>query len=173
MLSKIRNSPALGGGLAVAILGIAAVVAYFNLQEKTRPLIERVWFYDVTTNKVFVGSTNDLPPIKPPSGAEVDGEPAGVRVYKYGCGDCSEPFLAYLLKYTQDALKASAAGDASALEPGIRVRAIDGEEWFSNEQEEAGKITSMMLVKCGKVRPIQCNPIDEGMSEAPLGTIQE
>lgn len=74
------------------------------------PAAYPVWFYDETTEKLFVGTSHDIPPIKPPSSnTAADGRPAGVRAYVYGCSRCDEVgrVIVYLERFTEDAQEAS------------------------------------------------------------------
>jgi threonyl-tRNA synthetase len=162
MWQKIKETPALGVGIAAVALGLAAYFTWAALNPPMRPLVKRVWFYDLASNQPFIASDEDWPPIEAPSKSQVEGGPAGVRLYRYGCEDCSAPFNAYLLKYTAEALQKTKEGDLSALSQGVMVRAMEGGDWVVGNSEEGNKITASMIEKCPGKRPIQCNPVDEG-----------
>jgi len=61
--------------------------------------VEKAWYYDLNTGKLFIAEAGRKPPIDAPSGPSPDGKPAGVRAYVLSYKpdpNESERFIAYL-----------------------------------------------------------------------------
>ncbi len=142
------------------------------LRPRPRARVVDVYFYDLGTDQLFAAPATELPPIDAPSGAG-----NGVRVYVYGCGDCSDAnrFIAYLEKYTPHAKAAQeklmnvgpdadpnlALGyDDLMMEGGLLVRAVKGGPWVPMYSDEGMKIASEVLDedKCKGTRLVPCLP---------------
>jgi hypothetical protein len=75
-----------------------------------------MFYYDLKSEKenpmerLFIGPSNELPPIKTPSGKQMaNGEEAGVRAYVFTCGDAKDRstwFIGYLEFFTLEAREA-------------------------------------------------------------------
>lgn len=93
--------------LAVAILTagsilLLVVIAVVQLlPDKPTPVrvLDRVWYYDLNTGRLFVAGTGLTPPIEAPSGPLATGAPAGVRACVLAYADDpneSERFIGFL-----------------------------------------------------------------------------
>lgn len=88
-------------GLTISIILIVlAVIFYKGLsQSKNRPGDNELGYYfDLNTRELFVRDGTMRSPIDAPSGADEDGNPAGVRAYVYGkaTGDADDIEIAFL-----------------------------------------------------------------------------
>lgn len=72
---------------------------------------EKVWFYDLNTDKLFTANSNELAPIDAPSGTLPSGKPAGVMAYVYTYKEEPNEFevlIGYLEKLTDKGKEYSA-----------------------------------------------------------------
>jgi len=88
-------------GLTVSIiLLVLAVIFYQNLFKfDNRPGDNELGYYfDLNTRELFIRYGTLRPPIEAPSGADENGNPAGVRAYVYGkaTGDADDVKIAFL-----------------------------------------------------------------------------
>ena len=145
--------------MAYVVMGIAlglAVLIYAMGGEKGDKIVDKVWFYDLNTKQKFVVAADVVAPIETESGPH-NGEPAGVRAMVAGCGDCSDPFIGYLLKMS-DEWKATEIREDMDSASHQSVRTVDG-EWFSGaELEKMNEVYSAMSKRCAGKRLKRCYP---------------
>lgn len=100
------------------VLNVATLIWYFTVFARpaatlpmTADLLDdpsdgfKVFYYDLSSGKVFAGPSDALPPIETPSRAKINGQPAGVRAHVLSCGDCNDPkqrYVGYLETYTEE-----------------------------------------------------------------------
>jgi len=88
-------------GLTISIILIVLAVIFYKGLSKSnnRPGDNELGYYfDLNTRELFVRDGTMRPPIDAPSGADEDGNPAGVRAYIYGkaTGDADDIEIAFL-----------------------------------------------------------------------------
>ncbi len=95
-----RNSASVTLG-AVGVLVLALGVILLQQAGDAKPKVIDVYYYDMTTGKLFLGSSADHPPIDAPGGTN-----RGVRAYVFACGSCadeSKRFIGWLEIFTPSA----------------------------------------------------------------------
>ena len=86
---------------AASVMLLLAIVIGLSIPDKPLPIvtIEKEWYYDLNTGKLFTAEKGLNPPIEAPSGPLPDGTPAGVRAcvlsYVYEPNE-SERFIGFL-----------------------------------------------------------------------------
>jgi len=161
MRDWMNNNPAIVTIGAVLVLVVCLVLIIMRVTGGNPSRNMDLYFYDRNTEKVFVATSKQDPPIETDSGS-YDGEPAGVRIHIYGCGECDENFegmtpeqieeaegmVGYLEKYTPDAKEAMQADNNGqpnyeSIRRGHMVRPFDGDEgdWVQSESEDGLDIT--------------------------------
>lgn len=150
--------------LMVLVGSIAAILMY-NRPTVYEPM--EVYYYDLDTNELFEGMSDDIPPVTAPSGGY------GVRAYVYTCSSCTDPdalFIGYLEMFTREAKEMMNRPTGSTaditpeeemmlLQQGHLVRAVEGEGWVPESSEAGLMITDAPYEICGEgsmVRP--CEP---------------
>ncbi len=88
-------------GLTISIILIVLAIIFYKGLSKSnnRPGDNELGYYfDLNTRELFVRDGTMRPPIDAPSGADEDGNPAGVRAYVYGKanGDADDIEIAFL-----------------------------------------------------------------------------
>ena len=177
---KIRKNPAYGYAIAGVILVVAGVVAYVGLQEEVHgPDMSLIHYYDLNTGAYYTvkwdgyGSEHYhsiVPPQPAPSGPlEQDngplskGDPAGLRVYKYACEDCSnEQFVGYHETYTVKVKENIIAGIATPEEIIFRHfwQTPGSDKWVIKDSAEGQAILNELVKRCPGKRLAECNPRD-------------
>ena len=101
--------------------------------------IEREWYYDLNTGKLFIAEKGREPPIEAPSGPLGDGKPAGVRAYVLSYvyePNESERFIAFIETTATPEVLAKLPkrrDDASAAKKwakGKMIRKVDDKLWI-------------------------------------------
>ena len=85
--------------VSAGLLLIALVMQLIPHGAPQAQTLEREWFYDLNTGRLFAVKAGRTPPIKAPSGPRPDGRPAGVRAYVLSYTEEpneSERFVAFL-----------------------------------------------------------------------------
>jgi hypothetical protein len=150
--------------LSVALLAGAGFVVFkwMHRNDDDKP-VEHMWFYDLNTKKRFIALATEVPPIKTESGETADGESAGVRARVYGCGGCDESkqFVAFLEKYTPEAIEAMSDDNPDHIKAmqGLVVAHPDRLEWVNPNGGEARQIKVDAAARCPDgVRAKPCYP---------------
>ncbi|MEX0655472.1 MAG: hypothetical protein WD534_09635 [Phycisphaeraceae bacterium] len=175
----LNNNSAVVTIVAVLVLCFALAFIIWNNSGSGRPGPIDVYFVDLNTNEVFVGKSDQIPPIAAPSDSGDDTN--GVRAHIYACGDCpsdlagrsadelidGDVFIAYLERYTDEA-REIITGDVtpenesdyySATEMGQLVRAVDGSNWVSINDQGGYELMSRTGNRCGEdSMPTPCRP---------------
>lgn len=152
---KVQSNPVIGYAIVGIALGLSVLI-YAMGGEKGDKIVDKVWFYDLNLKEKFVVDATVVAPIETDSGPH-DGEPAGVRAMVVGCGDCSDPFIGYLLKMS-DEWKATENRENLESASHQSVRTLEG-EWFSSaELEQMNEVTSAMSAQCAGKRLTRCYP---------------
>lgn len=107
----INRNPKIIIGITGISVSVLLVILVDRLIPNKAPKIEeykKAWFYDLNTGKLFVAESDEIPPIKAPSGELFEGESAGVKAYLFSFS--SEPnessrFIGFLEKFTPEAKK--------------------------------------------------------------------
>lgn len=166
------------------VLNVAAAVFYFTVyraaDKKVQEIVAessqgnyvKVYYYDLGAGKLFAASSNHLPPIDAPSGAKIEGRPAGVRAQVLGCGGCAEGmprYIGYLETYTPERKQAMRdpasafqhSGDAMDADEGHLVArpSLQG-GWVPAGSDEGMRIVSESIRGCRdpKIFPMVCLP---------------
>ena len=125
-----------------------------------------VYFMDTADGSLFVGKSDELPPIVAPSGKD------GVRAFVFACGDCGDEsarFTGWLETYTPEAKKAietPAEGPEGGMdnyeivETGHLVASpTSNGQWFMANSENGMKLMDTVQAKCsGDVPAKPCFP---------------
>ena len=172
---KLRKNPALGYGIAGGVLALALLV-YLSSGGEENPSPTHVWFLDLNDGQLFSVRQEDAPypPVAAPSGQLrtaqgpcVQGGSAGVRVYQFACGSCSEArFIAYAEAFTPEAQALFKSGDSAKLVSGegmeIKTKGFwvkpEGGEWMLDTDPRRAKILPELRAKCGDKPMVECYP---------------
>lgn len=174
----LNNSP-IAIVLVVVVLAVALVVIYLSRPGAGAGAGGEHYYFDLNTERLFVGPSDAMPPIDAPSGPH-DGEPAGVRAHVFACGGCP-PDLAglspaeaeeqgalihHLETFTPEARRAAErdpvdADEASVqfeqMEAGRMVRRLDATRWIQAESQ-AGVDATVVAPCPDDGSPRQCRP---------------
>jgi hypothetical protein len=90
--------------VAIAGLALALIAIAFQLHRPT-PVFKmgNAYFYDMDTDKVFVSSAGDIPPINVPG--STGAKPMGARAMVFACHDCKDEkdrFVGWVEVYTPE-----------------------------------------------------------------------
>jgi len=148
----VNQNPRIIIGITTAsVLILLVIVIWQAIPEKTVKVekVEKEWFYDLNTGKLFVAKSGQIPPIKAPSGPLPDGKPAGVRAYVFSYSyepNEAERFIGFLETADPNAEKgvsASAeprADSAKQWGRGRLVRKVEGAKWVPADSERGRRI---------------------------------
>lgn len=174
----INKNPALGGVVVAGFL-VLAVVVYFLMQTKEIDPYDRsqLWYYDLNTGKPFAMAYSEkveAPPNEAPSGPLTEdngllkkGEPAGVRLHRFGCGGCKEGevFDGYLKTYSVNARQKFLDEKVSmpSIQDEIVIRKVDGGDWVPEHTPEAQAILLEVTKRCRSknLKPRACEVNDK------------
>lgn len=121
--------------LVVLLLGTVVSRLVRKVAEHRPRADKRAWFYDLNTGQLFVGSGQEIGPIKAPSGPLPDGEPAGYRAYVYSYlrdPNEAERFVAFLEKADPNTAPEKLTWDRRNLEEWARgrlIRRVGADTW--------------------------------------------
>lgn len=181
----MNNNSALVTILAVVVLVISLGVIIMQTRApgaggRTIDL----YYYDLNTGKLFVGKSDEIPPIEAPSGPYQNAPgnlPAGVRAHVYACGECPDVTnmtaeeaqqagvtIAYLEMYTPEgkaALTGSTEGEPSPemmMDPMehqlVRLPAAES-RWVPAYSEPGYRLTEGAIPNCPTGEPaVPCRP---------------
>lgn len=162
---------------ALILLLAAGIFAYRRMYGTPSGVSTKVWFYDLNTGRLFVGSINAIPPIPAPSGPRPDGSPAGVRAHVYTCTTCTEAErkMVYLESRTMESQQLLQATqrrrEGAELTPemleaqqgkGVLVKRISDPEWRERQDPEVQRlmIDAVLQLCPGTPSPKPCAPED-------------
>lgn len=156
-------SAALISGIVLLTIGM-----WLLIPDKPAPVqtIEKEWFYDLNTGRLFTAEKGLTPPIEAPSGPQPDGEPAGVRAYvlAYKPNE-SEPFIGFLETSAPDGVKARwptrpmRRSAATEWGHGKFLRRIEDEHWVPADSSQGRQIFDEAFApNADGERPIYCRP---------------
>ena len=104
--------------------------------------IEKEWYYDLNTGKLFVAQVGQTPPIEAPSGPLPNGMPAGIRAYVFSYSlkpdKQSERFIGFL--ETADSNAGTISNDIKRWEHGKLIRTIEDANWYQADSPEGRAI---------------------------------
>ena len=169
-------------GYAVAgTLFLVAILIYsLTRPDSIGPDMTLLWYYDLNTKQEYTIEWEDagpeqfhahIPPQPAESGALKDnstpplkaGDPAGVSVFKFACGDCSqEQFIGFLETYPVVIREQIIAGKAT---PEQLVFAhfwkrVDDTEWVLKDSPAGRELQQELVKRCPGQRVAECNPRD-------------
>ena len=140
-------------------------------------LINKAWFYDLNTGKLFVGKSDQIPPIEapsgplriePPVGPLRNGGPAGVKAYVFSYADEpneSERFIGFLEILTPEAKKEkpesikSRASGAEQWGHGRLIRRVKDKKWVpANSYQGRAILKELSLPNGTRETPRYCPP---------------
>ena len=154
-----RKQKAILSGLAICLLAAAAVVLVGTMNaedDATKDWVERIWYYDLNTNKLFAGEPGQIPPIDAPSGPHKQTQkPAGVKAHVLGCGDCSDKNI--IISYLEAFPPKVRDEDTNSIIRSHVIRATDGEQWIDANSAEAKQIKKSVRQKC-QSELVRCFP---------------
>jgi len=173
--NRINNNPKIVIGISIASVSIFLLIVIARLMPYKPPIISesnKIWFYDLNTEKLFVADEDEIPPIDAPSGKFPDGQPAGVRAYVltyFQDPNESERFIGYLEKYTPEGKKIIFSFQKSRdnvtkelvrqLNKNRFVRTPDDDRWFLTDSNEGRLILKQvsLINETGQI-PRYCSP---------------
>jgi hypothetical protein len=173
---RLEGNPAVGASLAAAIT-LLALLVYMALTPKVRDVRNRtqLWYYDLNTSERYAidyHDTIEVPPQPAPSGPLAKdmpplpkGGPAGVRLYRFACGSCSnETFDGYVKTFTPAAAKKWIEEKVPypTIQDQVLVRRVNDLRWVPEQSPEALKLMSEPIKRCRdqKLRPRECEVND-------------
>jgi hypothetical protein len=156
----------LGSASAALLVALALVLrTLVSSGEDTSRLIEHEWFFDLERKTLFKAPRDSLPPLDPPSGAVINGQPAGVKAYVYACGegcdDEAKRFVGYLETYTPAARSTmrTPAPDANVLYQGHLVADAQQLQWHLASSPDGQRVQSSSELRCKGLQPAKpCYP---------------
>lgn len=179
--ARLKMEPKVGVALAGGLFALSLFILFTTGgQKKTGPDMSLIWYYDLNTNEKYEVKWDgygpeqfnaQIPPQPAPSGPlQRDwppplkkGDPAGVRVYMFACGDCSnEQFIGYLETFPVAIRDMIGEGKATPREmvPNHYWKAVDGEKWVIKDKPEAMDLLRQLAARCPGKRLQECNPRD-------------
>ncbi len=155
---------------AASVMLLLAIVIWLSIPDKPLPIvtIEKEWYYDLNTGKLFTAEKGLAPPIEAPSGPLPDGTAAGVRAYVLSYvyePNESERFIAFLETTTSPEILAKlptrrdTVNAAKKWGKGKMVRRIDDKLWIPADSKWGQQILEEAFApnKDGE-RPTYCRP---------------
>ena len=158
---------------AVAVLVLLLVIVtlpkLFPNEPPPKPVaVEKAWYYDLNTGRLFTAEAGREPPIDAPSGPSPDGKPAGVRAYVLSYKSDpneSERFIAYLETMgSPDMLpkvpgKPGSSVAAQKWTKGRMIRRVNDKFWVPADSPMGLRILQEAYArdKSGRL-PIYCRP---------------
>ena len=166
---KLQN-PAVGGGIAGAVIVVAVVMAVMNSGGDGGPRMVGQRFYDLNTGELFQGPREGDMPTDAPSGPLKGDDPpdiggkAGVKAWVYSCGKCTEGemFIGYLAYIPEEYWKFNESEDMeefNKMREQLRIKAPDAKEWILNRSEEGKALQVNVLKKCKNIKT--CNEVND------------
>lgn len=142
---------------AGSFLMLLVVAVPWMLPDRPPPMrtMEKEWYYDLNTGKLFVADTGLTPPIDAPSGPFVTGAPAGVRACVLAHSSDpneSERFIAFLETTASGGLRPSQSAPAprqnTATEwaRGKLIRRPSDKHWVPADSQQGQVILSEAFV---------------------------
>ncbi len=155
---------------AASVMLLLAIVIWLLIPDKPLPIvtIEKEWYYDLNTGKLFTAEKGLAPPIDTPSGPLPDGTPAGVRAYVltyvYEPNE-SERFIGFLETTTSPEILAKlpkrrdSASAARKWGKGRMIRKVDDKLWIPADSRLGQQLLQEAFApnKNGE-RPTYCRP---------------
>ena len=122
--------------------------------------IEKDWYYDLNTGKLFVAKAGLNPPIETPSGPLPNGEPAGVRAhvfsYSYKPNE-SERFIGFL--EISDPNASLTSDDTRRWEHSALICTIEDANWYQADSKQGLEILQRFFSPNEKgSQPYYCSP---------------
>ena len=153
----INTNPRIIISITCASILVFLVTTGLLMSEKTLEVqeYEKAWFYDLNTGKLFVASSEPIPPIEAPSGPLPNGEPAGVKAYVFSYvsePSESERFIGFLetsdleaKKEKTESIKSRSSG-AEQWGQGKLIRRVEDEQWVpANGNEGRAVLRELFL----------------------------
>lgn len=144
MALNIARNPAVG---VVAVV-VIAVVWVWILKPADRAGGEGVYFFDLGSRQLYVGSHTMIPPMAAPSGA------SGVRARVFACGQCTDEnrFIGFLERYTDEAHAALTDGSApmkpQLIAEGQQVTTEAAETWVVRISPQGEALIQSVQSRC-------------------------
>jgi len=155
---------------AASVMLLLAIVIGLSIPDKPLPIvtIEKEWYYDLNTGKLFTAEKGLNPPIEAPSGPLPDGTPAGVRAYVLSYvyePNESERFIGFLETTTSPEILAKlpkrrdTVNAARKWGKGKMIRKVDDKLWIPADSRLGQQILEAAFApnKDGE-RPTYCRP---------------
>jgi len=145
---KIKESPVLGVGLAVMLLGLAA---FMFARPGSGAAAGGRWYYDLASGKTEAVQTDGVPGPRPLSSSAM-----GVPARVFSCAQCDgETFIGYIEKYT-----AEESGGTPGFARMVAAVPKQGEEpkWFAAESAQGSQVTRAPQQRCGGEAYRECRP---------------
>ena len=178
----INNNPVAVTGVAVALLFVALGVMVLTTTASNSRGGDRVYYYDLRTDELFVDRADQFPPIQGPSGHR-----AGVQAYVFACGECpsrqelvglsqqriaenTNAFVGYFRRYSDRAQEILASqkpfderdSDDQAymarMRGGELVRASTDDQWIPAESDRGRSLRGEVMTCDGDAIPRECRP---------------
>lgn len=154
---------------SVVVLSLIVIALQLRGPASGEPVVTEVFFFDLGSGKLFVGRSDQVPPIDAPSGK------LGVRAFLFTCGKCTpdEWFVGYLQMYgpqEKKLIERATARDfqaptedlAMALSEGEKIGRPDGSAWFAINSEQGRQLRDGIPLRCGGIEATvnTCSPAD-------------
>jgi len=157
---SLNKNPSITTGVTIGIIVIALLAIVWQMWS-SRPNINNIKsFYTVDDGKTwFEDQATKNPPF------DYKGSPA-YRAYVFKCGDSGKPFVAYMERFTPDALKKleAAAANPTTSDPmamenlyttGMEIKKPGGPKWVLRTTAEGDKVQSDLKCPDGSTTNIQ------------------
>ena len=161
----LNKNPSITTGVTIGIIVIAIIAIVWQMFSG-RPNVNNIKsFYTVDDGKTWF---EDKATLNPPY--DYKGQPA-VRAYVFKCGDNGKPFVAYMERFTADALKKIEAASANPTNAdpmqmetlyttGMEIKRPGGAKWVLRTTAEGDKIQSDL--KCPEGGNANIQPVIAG-----------
>ena len=169
-LTNVGSPKSRGGGggvrakavlCGVVLLGLGATAVYFALGDRSGKLGSRAFYYDESAKRLFVAEAQQYPPIDGID--DSSNRRDGVQAIVYTCGEGAERQIAYLRRYTDEAIRIfqqadlalserregpPEASDRRYITENTLVRRVDDDEWHSQMSREGQEIIAILHQEC-------------------------
>lgn len=145
-------------GLAATVACGSVLLLILGLVQLLRPASHdrqfqgpTAWFYDAGTGSLFTDNARHTGPIEAPSGALIDGTPAGYRAHVYSYvlhPNDSELFVGFMERPDPWSGRKASASEMAGTEEwaqGRLIRRVDDKDWVAANSDEGQAIMEELL----------------------------
>ena len=156
MQNKWPVIAAAAGGLMAMVFGLNALFRTGGPLNPRLVTVQPKWYYDIDAGKKLALEEKGLPPLLP------GGKVKLYRAFVYGCGDCSNPQIAYLEGFSEPG--------RSSPNPRLRLESQDiydlkSKNWLKPMTPAGRKFFASVAALCeGRGEMVDCLPTDEDVA---------